>query len=187
MVLPPTIRQLLRSPLPLNLPKSTATTVSGWIKSIRKQKNVSFAVITDGSSTKGLQAVLVKGDRADDEDLLRRYLFCFLIYMQYISTYTIFFFFLLRLTNGVAVRLTGRLVSSPGKEQSCELLVDQNDVGKVDVLGECDPEASPLKVLFFSNIELDQQKVTILDIPYSKENTNIRISTRPCTSTYAYT
>ena len=107
--------------------------------------------------------------------------------MRYISTYTIFFFFLLRLTNGAAVRLTGRLVSSPGKEQSCELLVDQNDVGKVDVLGECDPEASPLKVLFFSNTELDQQKVSILDIPYSKENTNIRISTRPCTSTYAYT
>lgn len=84
MVLPPTIRQLLRSPLPSNLPKSTTTTVSGWIKSIRKQKNISFAVITDGSSTKGLQAVLVKGD----EGLLRRYLLCFLypyilIYMPF--------------------------------------------------------------------------------------------------------
>ena len=70
MVLPPTIRQLLRSSLSSNLPKST-TAVSGWIKSIRKQKNISFAVITDGSSTKGLQAVLVKGDK-DDEDLLKR-------------------------------------------------------------------------------------------------------------------
>ena len=55
------------------------------------------------------------------------------------STYA----FLLRLTNGAAVRLTGRLVSSPGKEQSHELLVDRNDVGEVVVLGECDPEASP--------------------------------------------
>ena len=70
MVLPPTIRQLLRSSLSSNLPTSTTTTVSGWIKSIRKQKNISFAVITDGSSVKGLQAVLVKGD--DNEELLKR-------------------------------------------------------------------------------------------------------------------
>ena len=137
MVLPPTIRQLLRFPLPSNLPKSTTTTVSGWIKSIRKQKNISFAVITDGSSTKGLQAVLVK----EDEDLLRRYYY--LSYCIHICFDLHAFLLLLRLTNGAAVRLTGRLVSSPGKEQSCELLVDQNDVGEVVVLGECDPEASP--------------------------------------------
>ena len=85
MVLPPTTRQLLRSSLPSNLSKSsssTITTVSGWIESIRKQKNISFTVITDGSSKKGLQAVLVK----KDEELLRRYLLCFLY--SYISTYT---------------------------------------------------------------------------------------------------
>jgi asparaginyl-tRNA synthetase len=136
MVLPPTIRQLLRSPLSSNFPKSTTTTttVSGWIKSIRKQKNISFAVITDGSSTKGLQAVLVK----EDEDLLRRY--CYVSYIHVFRTY-MHFLLLLRLTNGAAVRLTGRLVFSPGKEQSCELLVDKNDVGEVVVLGECDPEA----------------------------------------------
>jgi aspartyl/asparaginyl-tRNA synthetase len=58
-----------------------------------------------------------------------------------VCTYA-FLLLLLRLMNGAAVRLTGRLVSSPGKEQSCELLVDQNDVGEVVVLGECDPEAS---------------------------------------------
>lgn len=63
-------------------------------------------------------------------------------YIQYFFDLR-FFLLLLRLTNGAAVRLTGRLVSSPGKEQSCELLVDQNDVGEVVVLGECDPEASP--------------------------------------------
>ena len=65
-------------------------------------------------------------------------------YIQYFDFYTL----LLRLTNGAAVRLTGRLVSSPGKEQSCELLVDQNDVGEVVVLGECDPEASTLPSRF---------------------------------------
>jgi asparaginyl-tRNA synthetase len=139
MVLPPTIRQLLRSSLSSNSSKST-TTISGWIKSIRKQKNVSFAVITDGSSTNGLQAVLVKGDR-DGEDMLKRYLTIMLIVSNIQPTP---FFILSRLTNGAAVRLTGRLVSSPGKGQSCELLVDQSDVGEVVVLGECDPEASPL-------------------------------------------
>lgn len=63
--LPPSIRQLLADP-----PQAQATTsVSGWIKSIRKQKNVSFAVLTDGSSTTGLQAVLVKGK---EDDILKR-------------------------------------------------------------------------------------------------------------------
>ncbi|KDR81390.1 hypothetical protein GALMADRAFT_239257 [Galerina marginata CBS 339.88] len=109
--LPPTIRQLLADP-----PKQS-TTVSGWIKSIRKQKNVSFAVITDGSSAQGLQAVLVKGK---DEELLRR------------------------LTNGAAVRLTGRLVSSPGAGQSHELLVDRNE-GEIVLLGDCPPETYPIQ------------------------------------------
>ncbi|KAF8964098.1 hypothetical protein BDZ97DRAFT_1660824 [Flammula alnicola] len=110
--LSPTIRQLLECP-PASEPTAT---VSGWIKSIRKQKNVSFAVITDGSSAKGLQAVLLKGK---DDELLRK------------------------LTNGAAVRLTGRLVSSPGAGQSHELLVDQS--GEVVVLGECDPEEYPIQ------------------------------------------
>ena len=51
--LPPTIRQLLASP-----PTSQAPVqINGWIKSIRKQKKVAFAVISDGSSDSGLQAV----------------------------------------------------------------------------------------------------------------------------------
>jgi asparaginyl-tRNA synthetase len=67
--LPPTIRQLLAEP-----PQTESNTVvSGWIKSIRKQKNVSFAVLTDGSSTTGLQAVLLKGK---EDEILRRSVFC---------------------------------------------------------------------------------------------------------------
>ncbi|KAF9479747.1 asparaginyl-tRNA synthetase [Pholiota conissans] len=110
--LPRTIRQLLERPPSAD----DATTVFGWIKSIRKQKNMSFAVITDGSSANGLQAVLLKGK---DDDLFKK------------------------LTNGAAVRLTGRLVSSPGAGQSHELLVDQT--GQVAILGECDPEAYPIQ------------------------------------------
>ena len=69
-----------------------------------------------------------------------------------------FLLLFLRLTNGAAVRLTGRLVLSPGKEQSCELLVDKNDAGEVVILGECDPEAS---FLFFSNIDSINNKFPI--------------------------
>lgn len=47
---------------------STATTadaeeitLNGWIRSCRRQKHVSFAVLNDGSNAKGIQAVLPKG------------------------------------------------------------------------------------------------------------------------------
>jgi asparaginyl-tRNA synthetase len=51
--LPPTIRQLLTSPTS----PSSSIQVNGWVKSIRRQKKVSFAAISDGSSALGLQAV----------------------------------------------------------------------------------------------------------------------------------
>lgn len=53
----PTISQLLSRPT-VNAPVS----ITGWIKSVRRQKRVSFAVITDGSNTKGLQAVFTDSD-----------------------------------------------------------------------------------------------------------------------------
>ncbi|GAA5924420.1 hypothetical protein JCM3775_005375 [Rhodotorula graminis] len=36
-------------------------TLSGWIRSVRRQKNVSFAVLSDGSQVGGVQVVLPKG------------------------------------------------------------------------------------------------------------------------------
>jgi len=54
--LPRNIRQLLAAPLD---PHSSVVSVSGWIKSVRRQKNVTFAVVTDGSAAHGLQAVFV--------------------------------------------------------------------------------------------------------------------------------
>ncbi|KAF4615079.1 hypothetical protein D9613_002853 [Agrocybe pediades] len=112
--LQPTIKQLLSHPVS----SQETTIVSGWIKSIRKQKNVSFAVITDGSSPQGLQAVLMKGR---DDELLRG------------------------LTNGTAVRITGRLVSSPGAGQSHELLVEKDMERNVMILGECNPDTYPIQ------------------------------------------
>ncbi|OCH87612.1 asparaginyl-tRNA synthetase [Obba rivulosa] len=88
--LPPTIRQLLSSRT-----ASDPVQVNGWVKSVRRQKKVAFAMISDGSSDKGLQAVFTKVDLAKP------------------------------LTNGCSVRLTGKLADSPGKGQDKELQVDQ--------------------------------------------------------------
>ncbi len=77
------IRRLLSScasPLPRFAPNicqllaashhAQEVTISGWIKSIRRQKNVSFAVVTDGSSAIGLQAVFV-GTGKDSAEVKR--------------------------------------------------------------------------------------------------------------------
>ncbi|KAF9010280.1 hypothetical protein BDQ17DRAFT_1300040 [Cyathus striatus] len=115
--LPPTIQQLLSGTATLESGPAKAT-VSGWVKSIRKHKNVSFGVITDGSSSKGLQAVFVNSGEGDA---------------------------LKRLTNGAAVQLTGQLVKSRGPGQSHELLIDESADGRVEILGESDPETYPIQ------------------------------------------
>jgi hypothetical protein len=73
--LPPTIAELLSPRFTLNhhTPDSQVT-VTGWVKSIRKQKNIAFAVVTDGSESEGIQAVLVrkKGQDAANEEVMRR-------------------------------------------------------------------------------------------------------------------
>ncbi|KAF8654697.1 hypothetical protein AX16_003448 [Volvariella volvacea WC 439] len=100
--LPPTIRQLL-SPRPGGAEAATTEeriTVHGWVKSVRKQKNVSFAVITDGSTAKGLQTVFVGSENK----------------------------LVPHLTNGASVQLTGKLVQSPGKGQDKEFLVEDGKV-----------------------------------------------------------
>ena len=52
--LPSTIRQLIAAP---KFTGNSPIEVQGWVQSIRKQKKVAFAVISDGSSHSGLQAV----------------------------------------------------------------------------------------------------------------------------------
>ena len=55
--LPATIRALVsRAPA-----CTTDITVQGWIKSVRQHKNVSFAAISDGTTSQSIQAVF-KGD-----------------------------------------------------------------------------------------------------------------------------
>ncbi|KAH7926152.1 asparaginyl-tRNA synthetase [Leucogyrophana mollusca] len=94
--LPQTIRQLLARPessQPLH-----PVEVSGWVKSVRRQKNVTFAVISDGSWAPGMQAVLSNTNIPKN------------------------------LTNGASVRLGGTLVKSLGAGQAQELRVDTVDV-----------------------------------------------------------
>lgn len=93
--LPKTIKQLL---VDGTAAPSESTTIIGHIRSIRRQKQVTFALIDDGSCDEGLQAVLKNSDSLKD------------------------------LTFGSAVRLNGKLVQSRGSGQAIELLVDSTEV-----------------------------------------------------------
>ena len=42
-------------------PGPAPDTLSGWVRSVRRQKNVSFAVLSDGTQVGGVQVVLPKG------------------------------------------------------------------------------------------------------------------------------
>jgi asparaginyl-tRNA synthetase len=110
--LPPTIKQVLSSYSNKghHEHEHAITTVHGWIKSVRRQKNVSFAVVNDGTTLKGLQAVFLQPETEQAATMKR-------------------------LTTGTSVRLTGKLIKSLGKGQDCELRVDM-----VEVLGDCEPE-----------------------------------------------
>ncbi|TFK46800.1 asparaginyl-tRNA synthetase [Heliocybe sulcata] len=92
--LPPTIHQLLRS----ETTSPSSIQVNGWVRSVRRQKKVAFAAVTDGSSSHDLQAVFLNTDLAK------------------------------RLTNGCSVRLTGKLCTSPGAGQAKELQVEEAEV-----------------------------------------------------------
>ena len=85
------------------------------------------------------------------------------------------------MTNGAAVRLTGHLVSSPGKGQSYELLVDQRDAGEVVVLGECDPEVRSKPLIkhlrihpFFQTYPIQKK---VLTSEYLRDHAHLRTRT----------
>lgn len=54
-LLPKTIKSLLTQ-------DTTQATVRGWVRSVRKQKQVCFATINDGSNLKGIQVILNEKD-----------------------------------------------------------------------------------------------------------------------------
>jgi asparaginyl-tRNA synthetase len=89
--------------------------VRGWVRSRRDSKNLSFVVVSDGSSQETLQVVLDHGV-AGAEAVLGR------------------------LTTGASVVAEGELVASPGAGQPIELRAQE-----LHVVGDADAETYPLQ------------------------------------------
>ena len=83
-------------------PSDEPVRAEGWVRTRRDSKNVSFIEINDGSTLKGLQAVLDR-NRFSDEALAD-------------------------LTTGSSVIATGRIVSSEGSSQSIEMQADELEI-----------------------------------------------------------
>ena len=101
--------------------------VGGWIKNVRTGKNstILFVELADGSCQKGLQLILTD-QLPNFKDLLTQNV-C------------------------ACLRVKGKLVKSPAKGQAIEMLVDDPEAHKVEVLGEnTDPKNYPLGGKFHS-------------------------------------
>lgn len=106
----PTIADLYDNP-PLN----ETLTISGWIRTRRSTKAVSFAEITDGSTLRSLQIVLPH-DKISREQIEAE------------------------LHTGASLAITGQLVPTPDRPQPFELQAQT-----YTLLGSADPETYPLQ------------------------------------------
>ena len=96
-------------------PSEAEIEVKAWVRTKRDSKAVCFFELNDGSSLKGLQAIIDK-QQTDLQDVIDR--------MQ----------------TGASVRARGRLVESPGKGQSVELsCID------LEIVGEAPADSYPLQ------------------------------------------
>ncbi|MFH1489150.1 MAG: asparagine--tRNA ligase [Pseudomonadota bacterium] len=94
----------------------SACTVMGWVRTRRDSKGgFSFIEINDGSCLRNLQ-IVVDGKIPNYHDEI------------------------LKLQTGCSIRVRGRLIASPGKNQSIEMHAEE-----VEVLGWADPDAYPLQ------------------------------------------
>ena len=82
--------------------KDEIVTVYGWIRTARMGKNVAFASINDGSSSSVLQIVFDRDRFTDDE--------------------------LSGLSTGACIRVIGKLIESPGAEQSREISAEELEI-----------------------------------------------------------
>ncbi|MDE7468410.1 MAG: asparagine--tRNA ligase [Muribaculaceae bacterium] len=92
----------------------TEVDVKGWVRTRRGNKYVQFVALNDGSTIKNLQIVFDMNKFTDDD--------------------------LKPVTTGASIHVTGKLVESMGKGQSCEVQADT-----LEVYGTADPEAYPLQ------------------------------------------
>ncbi|KAI9139334.1 hypothetical protein BKA69DRAFT_1086588 [Paraphysoderma sedebokerense] len=115
--LPNTISSILSSPPQA----SESVTIHGWIRTVRSQKRISFAEVSDGTRLEGMQCVFNHISDENSHTVVNR--------DDVKKLYT-----------GTAVSVTGKLIDSVGNNQAKELLVE-----KFEVIGECDPKEYPLQ------------------------------------------
>ncbi len=94
--------------------KGKDLTVCGWVRTKRQSKNVAFIALSDGSCQETLQLVILPESQA-----FRKIDEC---------------------TTGSAIKASGILKESPGREQSVEL-----EVRDIEIFGGADPEKYPLQ------------------------------------------
>ncbi len=92
----------------------TEVEAKGWVRTRRGNKHVQFIQLNDGSTVNNIQVVLDMTRFTDDE--------------------------LKPVTTGSSIRVTGRLVESMGKGQSCEIQADT-----LELYGTADPTTYPLQ------------------------------------------
>ena len=88
--------------------------VKGWVRPRRGNKHVQFVALNDGSTIKNIQIVFDMTKFSDDD--------------------------LRPVTTGSSIHVTGQLVASQGKGQTCEIQADT-----LEVYGTADPEKYPLQ------------------------------------------
>lgn len=109
------IVQLKRPPSGIESLINQEVTIKGWVRTVRNQKTFSFVEVNDGSTLSNFQ-VVIEAVIPHYEKLLAK------------------------LTTGVSVAVTGKLVESPGKNQTVEM-----QASNVEIIGGCDPETYPLQ------------------------------------------
>ncbi|RAV99967.1 asparagine--tRNA ligase [Pseudochryseolinea flava] len=92
-------------------PTGQTVTAKGWVRTFR---NNQFIALNDGSTIQNIQAVV--DFTTTDESILKR------------------------LTTGACISVTGELIPSPAKGQTCEIKVTT-----LEILGDCDAEQYPLQ------------------------------------------
>jgi asparaginyl-tRNA synthetase len=107
---PSRIIELLRHAQP-----ETSAQAQGWVRTKREAKGVAFLELNDGSSLQSLQVVI--SQELPNYDQLTK-----------------------SITTGAAVKVAGKLVTSPGKGQRIEMVAES-----VEVFGTADPETYPLQ------------------------------------------
>ncbi len=90
-------------------------TIKGWVRTVRNQKTFTFIEVNDGSTLSNFQ-VVANADLPGYDKI-----------MPLLST-------------GVSVAIKGKVVESPGQNQSLEMHAQE-----VTVVGACDPEVYPLQ------------------------------------------